>query len=167
VADWLRRILPAGAHPALDAVLTPRAIAAVSLLSLLLFAASLLALPWLVGRLPADYFCRREERRPPSVVRNRRVRLLLRIAKNVTGAVLLLSGIAMLVLPGQGLLTILMGLVLLRFPGKRALLRRVVARPPVLGALNALRRRAGVAPLLVDGLTDAAQSSEKRAHDHD
>jgi hypothetical protein len=57
------------------------------------------------------------------------------------------TGLVLLVLPGQGLLTMLAGLVLLDLPGKRAFERRVVARPRVLSALNWLRARAGREPL--------------------
>ena len=54
------------------------------------------------------------------------------------GALLSLPGI-----PGQGLLTILIGLILLDFPGKRGLERRLVSRPSVLAAINRLRARFG------------------------
>ena len=71
----------------------------------------------------------------------------VRLAKNGLGVVLLAAGIAMLVLPGQGLLTLVVALILLDFPGKRRLQRRIVYAPRVLAALNALRRRAGREPL--------------------
>jgi hypothetical protein len=51
------------------------------------------------------------------------------------------------VLPGQGLLTILIALILLDFPGKRSLERRIIARPKVLRAVNGLRTKAGRPPL--------------------
>ena len=46
------------------------------------------------------------------------ITLLVHIAKILIGLCLLLSGIVMLVLPGQGLITMLLGLSLLPFPGK-------------------------------------------------
>jgi hypothetical protein len=49
----------------------------------------------------------------------------------------------MLVLPGQGLLTILMGLALTNFPGKYTLERRLVRLPSVAGGLNRIRALAG------------------------
>jgi len=55
----------------------------------------------------------------------------------------------MLVLPGQGLLTILAGLVLLHFPRKHELLRWIVSRPAVLASANWVRHRAGRPPLVV------------------
>ena len=45
--------------------------------------------------------------------------------------------------PGPGLVFILLGLSLLDFPGKRALQRRVVTRPFVLRVLNKTRTRFG------------------------
>jgi hypothetical protein len=123
-------------------------ITAVTLLSLGLFVGSLLSLPWFVARIPADYF--KAEGDHPSAIRRPGLRILARVLKNAVGAVLLAAGFAMLFLPGQGLLTILVAILLLDLPGKRRLTRRVVARPRVLAALNALRRRAGRPPLLLD-----------------
>jgi hypothetical protein len=108
---------------------------------------TVLLLPMIAVRLAPDHFLasRRE-----LAVRGGPVALLVRIGKNVLGFVFLLAGIAMLVLPGQGLLTILIGLLMLDFPGKRALERRIVRRPAILGFLNRLRARHGRPPLLVD-----------------
>lgn len=116
-------------------------------LSLVSGIVTLLLLPVVVVRLPADYFTatRRDlaERRRPLVW----VELVLR---NVVGALFVLAGIAMLVLPGQGLLTILIGLLLVDFPGKRALELRLVRRPRLLAFLNRMRTRRGRPPLRID-----------------
>lgn len=69
------------------------------------------------------------------------------MAKNALGALLLVLGAAMLVLPGQGLLTILVGLLLIDFPGKYRLERRLLGGPRVLRAINALRERWKKPPL--------------------
>jgi hypothetical protein len=63
------------------------------------------------------------------------------ILKNVLGTLLVLLGLFLSLpgIPGQGLLTILIGVMLLSFPGKRRLERRLVSRPSVLAAINALR----------------------------
>ena len=63
-------------------------------------------------------------------------------------AVLLLvaAGLAMLFLPGQGLLTVLIGVCVMDFPGKRGLLQRLVRGPKVQGALNWIRRKRGKEP---------------------
>ena len=72
------------------------------------------------------------------------------VAKNVVGIVFVVVGLVLLLLPGQGLLMILIGLLLMDFSGKRRLERRIVARPAILKAMNAMRRRRGHPPLVVD-----------------
>jgi hypothetical protein len=67
--------------------------------------------------------------------------------RSLLGALLVLLGILMLVLPGQGVLMIVAGLSLLRFPGKRKLLRRLLRAPGVHLVCDAIRRRAGKPPL--------------------
>jgi hypothetical protein len=115
--------------------------------STLTFAASLIGVPWYVARVPADYFSRSERESPrlPSLPRSR-FRLVGRALKNAVGIVLVLSGLAMFVLPGQGLITLLVGVLLCDFPVKRTLARRIVATRPVLRIVNALRSRAGPLP---------------------
>ena len=60
----------------------------------------------------------------------------------ILGLVMALPGI-----PGQGILTMIVGLTMLDFPGKRGLERRLIGRPHILHALNRLRARFGRAPL--------------------
>lgn len=101
-----------------------------------------IAVGWAVVHLPTDYFTRKE-RRPSSVWEKYAVlRPLYLIAKNLLGFVLLVAGIAMLVLPGQGLLTIVIGVILMDFPGKFRLERWLATRRPVWRSLNWLRKRA-------------------------
>jgi hypothetical protein len=106
--------------------------------SVLAVLASLLLVPRYLASLPPDYL--RGKRRDGAS-------LPFKVARNALGVVLVLLGIAMLVLPGQGLLTLLVGLLLLDFPGKQKLIRRVLARPKVLSLVNKLRARHHVAPL--------------------
>jgi hypothetical protein len=74
------------------------------------------------------------------------------IAKNVFGLFLVLLGVALSLpgVPGQGILTILLGLIMLDIPGKRPLEARIIKRPAVLSAINNLRSRYGKEPLVVD-----------------
>ena len=113
--------------------------------SAFMFIATLIAMPLLIARLPADYFTRRPVRDWPA--RHPVAHLLLVVAKNLLGVVLLLAGLAMLVLPGQGLLTIFVAIMLLDFPRKRALERWVIRRRPVLRAANWIRARRHQPPL--------------------
>jgi putative transmembrane protein PGPGW len=106
-----------------------------------------LAVGWAIVQLPTDYFTRKK-RRPLSVWEEHVVlRPLYLIAKNLLGIILVLAGIAMLVLPGQGVLTIVVGLVLMNFPGKFRLERWLATRSVVWQSLNWLRRQAKRPPL--------------------
>jgi hypothetical protein len=71
-----------------------------------------------------------------------------RIARNGLGVVLVLLGIAMLLLPGQGLITLMVGVLLVDFPGKQRLVQRVLGRPKVLKVVNKLREKRGSPPLV-------------------
>ncbi len=119
-------------------------------LSAVAFVATLIIVPLIVVRIPADYFKHASRHRAPWVDQHVVVRGLLLAVKNVLGGLLVLVGIAMLVFPGQGLLTIAIGLMLLDFPGKYHVERWFVSRKPVLRAINWLRRRAGRIPLVVE-----------------
>ncbi|HMJ09012.1 MAG TPA: PGPGW domain-containing protein [Pyrinomonadaceae bacterium] len=72
------------------------------------------------------------------------------VAKNIVGLILVLAGIVMLVGPGQGILTILIGLILMDIPGKRPIEARIIKRPVILAAANDLRARYNKPPLLMD-----------------
>ncbi len=123
-------------------VASPTGLAAIALGSALLSIVSLGAASWVVLRLPPDYL-RREHPRPARFARG----WLVWALRNVAGGVAVVLGLAMIVLPGQGLLTLAAGLALLDFPGKRRMERRVLGAPRVLRAVNRFRRRAGRAPM--------------------
>jgi hypothetical protein len=74
------------------------------------------------------------------------------ILKNIFGVFLILLGIVLSLpgVPGQGILTILLGLIMLDIPGKRPLEARIIKRPAVLSAINNLRARYSKPPLLMD-----------------
>jgi hypothetical protein len=115
--------------------------------SLLMFVATLIVFPLVVIFLPQDYFVRHERDPAHQKRRHPAVWLALTVLKNIFGWVLILAGIAMLVLPGQGLLSILIGATLANFPGKYLLERRLVRPPAVSKTLNRIRVRAGKPPL--------------------
>jgi len=119
-------------------------VAAASLVSLVV---GLATLPFLVTRIPADYFSHEHRHRLSAQQRNPLIRLFLAGIKNAVGAVLVVAGLLMLVLPGQGLLTLAAGLMIMNYPGKYALERWLIMRPYVLPAINKLRRRYNVLPL--------------------
>lgn len=115
---------------------------------------SMIAIPAVAIALPSDYFAHEERPRGrvdgvPAVVR-----LALRIVKNALGGVLVVAGIAMLVLPGQGVLSIVLGLLLIDFPGRYRLMKRLVRVDGVRRPLNWMRRRAGKGELELEGAGD-------------
>ncbi len=115
-----------------------------SLFSLLI---SLLLLPWFVVRIPEDYFSHHHRHRVSENSRHPLVQGLVIIAKNLLGVLFVLAGVIMLFTPGQGLLTLVVGLMLMNFPGKYTIECWLVSRPGVLKAINWLRQRGGHAPL--------------------
>ncbi|MEF8794573.1 PGPGW domain-containing protein [Thiohalorhabdus sp.] len=112
---------------------------------LLIFSAALL--PFVVSLIPADYFAAKERGQSRFHRLHPSAHALVVVIKNLLGLVFLLGGMAMLVLPGQGLLTILVALILLDFPGKYRLEKRLVRSQRVVRSINWLRRRAGARPL--------------------
>ena len=112
-------------------------------LSLALLLLSPLVVGWLVIRLPADYFETKHRRLLESWDRHPVFRGVLLVTKNLLGIVLLIAGLAMLFVPGQGLLTIVMGMLLVDFPGKFRVERWLVTRRQVWRSINWLRKRAG------------------------
>ena len=115
------------------------------------FMATLIVVPILVVRIPSDYFSRTRRHHKLWANHHPVVRAMLLIGKNALGYIFVVAGIIMLVLPGQGIFAILIGIMLLNFPGKYRLERWIAARRPVLRSINWLRRRAGRAPLVPDG----------------
>ena len=112
-------------------------------ISIAMFVLTPIATAWTLVRLPPDYFVK-EERRPLESWNDRpALRMSLLAAKNLVGIVLIVAGLVMLLVPGQGLLTIAVGLVLTDFPGKFHLQRWIVARKSVWRSIGWLRKRAG------------------------
>lgn len=118
---------------------------------LVTFVGSIVMASFLLVKLPPTYF-QATHGRDFWIDRHPAIRWSGLVAKNALGAVLVLLGIVMSVpgVPGQGVLTILMGLMLLDFPGKRRLEYRLVSQPRVLQNINRLRKKFDRPPLLLD-----------------
>lgn len=114
------------------------------IVSLLTFVGTLAAIPIILIKIPADYFTRRIPlwRRSHPVIRP-----LVLILKNIFGILLFLAGLVMLFIPGQGILTMLIGISLINFPGKRKLEIRILSNHRILPVINSIRKRAGKIPL--------------------
>jgi archaellum biogenesis protein FlaJ (TadC family) len=116
------------------------------LLSLATFVISLLLIPFLISRAPADYFLIHAGHKEGEKCGRTMGCLILTILRNSLGAFLLVAGITMLFLPGQGILTILLSLTLLDFPGKKRLLAQAITKHSVQHGLNWIRKKAHKEP---------------------
>lgn len=105
---------------------------------------SLVAIPFFISRIPADYFLAPKDENPPN---RPYLAIISALFKNLLGIIFVLAGLAMLVLPGQGLITLIIGLMLMNFPGKKTLLLRIFQRPTVLSTVNAIRAKTKQPPL--------------------
>jgi len=121
------------------------------LFSVVTFVVSIAVVTLVLVKLPANYF-HSSHAREFLVERHAVLRVVGIVAKNLLGLLLVGLGIVMSLpgVPGQGVLTILLGIMLLDFPGKRALETYIVSRPRVNAAVNALRARFDKPPLMLD-----------------
>ena len=120
-------------------------------LSIFILIISVFMMVLIISFLPEDYF-KSENRNLISSVQNSRyplLKLLVLITKNFFGVLLLLSGILMLVLPGQGILTIITGLVFMDYPGKYKFERKLLKQKGVINSINWIRSRLSKPPLKV------------------
>jgi hypothetical protein len=106
--------------------------------SVALYIAVMLAIPVVLARLPADYFVRPHVPRHP----------IVSAIRAGVGSVVLIAGVAMLFLPGPGILGILLGLAIMGGPLAERGMRHMLCRPRILGAINAIREKRGRPPLL-------------------
>lgn len=109
-------------------------------LSFLMFVVSLIAVPMAIARLPEDYLHRNHK-----LLKDWPLYLsaLFLIFKNILGVVFLISGMAMLILPGQGLLTLIIGLAMIDFPRKNILIRRIMGHKRIFPTINQIRVKLG------------------------
>jgi hypothetical protein len=131
--------------------LTVRSVLLGVLLFLVTFSVSLGIVSFILVKIPATYF-HQDHSREFWVDRHPAIRFLGFLAKNLLGILLVALGIVMSIpgVPGQGILTILLGVMLLDFPGKRKLEYKLVSRPTIFKAINRLRHRFGKPELVLD-----------------
>ena len=118
---------------------------------LVTFSANLALVSLILVKIPADYF-QDSGKKKFLAKQSPVVRVLAIIGKNVAGVLLVILGVLLSLpgVPGQGILTILLGIMLLDFPGRRRLERRIVGWPKVFNAINKLRRRFDKPPLVLE-----------------
>lgn len=114
------------------------------IVSIFVYIVSLIFIPWFIIRLPEDYFsCENHPSRDKSSKS-----FWQNIVKNVFAFLLIIMGIIMLITPGPGIFTILMGVMLADIPGKYKIERWLVKHPSVLKSMNWTRKKAGKNPLV-------------------
>ena len=120
----------------------------ISGLSTIFFLLSLLGLSWLISIIPHNYFV--DKKRVSLIkMKNPLMWLPIIIIKNSIGLVLILCGILMLILPGQGVLTIITGLIFLDYPGKFKFERLLVRNKLILNSMNWIRRKLNKPDLII------------------
>ena len=121
---------------------------ALTVLSIVFFVGSLIAIPFILVRLPTDFFDIRVPR-PWMEDHHPVLRVMGHLVKNLVGAIFLFAGFLMLFLPGQGILTMLIGISMLDLPGKRKVEAKLIGQPAVLNAINGMREKFGKPPLII------------------
>jgi len=112
-----------------------------SIISLITFILSIVFIPFIVINLSPEYF--KYKRKSLIDYKNPILRYFVLIIKNILGYIIILLGIIMLFIPGQGLLSITIGLLFINFPGKKKLEYKFFTNKKISSAINAIRRRAG------------------------
>ena len=109
---------------------------------------SALSIGYFIKQIPYDYFL--NDKRGVSDYKNKNpIFWILTLAlKNIIGYCLIIGGILMLVLPGQGLLTIFVGLMLSDYPGKFKLERRIIKTRLILKTINWYRIKSNIPPII-------------------
>ena len=106
-----------------------------------------ISIRYVVIQLPADYFMAETAAR--GTRGSRPLRFLLSLARNVVGLILLLAGLIMSLpgVAGPGLLTVLLGLSIMNFPGKRKLEMKIVGQKTIRKSIDMIRTKADKPPL--------------------
>jgi len=117
--------------------------------SIMGFIGSLIVIPWILIQIPSDYFSYSKRKKHqwgsyPSIIR-----LVFLLVKNILGVIFIISGIIMIFIPGQGIITIIIGIILTDFPYKYKIERWIINRPAILKYINKLRAKAKKDPIEV------------------
>jgi len=118
------------------------------IVSVVMFVGSLVLIPWLILRLDAEYFLFHKQSPTDLSKRHPVLQVIILTVRNCMGLLLISAGIAMIFLPGQGILTLLVGLSVMTFPGKHWLLEQALQLHKVRQSLNWIRSK-GDKPLFI------------------
>lgn len=119
----------------------------IALVSVIYFLVSLFLIRFFIIWIPYDYFL--EKKKDDVPVENSFGRFVLHLGKNLLGIIVIIIGLIMSIpgVAGQGFLTILLGLTLTDFPGKRRLEVRLIRQPLIRSVIASLRQKSGKPPL--------------------
>jgi hypothetical protein len=110
-----------------------------------IFVIGFLLVPPLAVKLPADHFVRPEVPRGLRTIKD----WVWHLSRNLLALVLLFAGLVMIVLPGPGIISIIVAVALAEFPGKRRLERAFIRSWIVRAPLNAMRNKYGAPPMII------------------
>lgn len=110
------------------------------IVSVFLFFLSLFLLRYVILRLPEDYFIK------ASSFSKSPQKIIVRFAKNAVGFLLTICGIILLFTPGQGMITILIGLCLIDLAIVNKFKKKIINNRKVQKALNWIRTKKSVKP---------------------
>ena len=116
--------------------------------SIAILVISALSIGYFIKKIPHDYFLNDKRGIPDYKNKNPVFWVITLALKNIIGYCLIMGGILMLVLPGQGLLTILVGLMLSDYPGKFKLEKRIIKTNLILKTINWYRIKSNIPPII-------------------
>jgi len=121
----------------------------VSMVSIGTFVVTLAVIPYFIVRIPEDYLIRRRKHQEKPFAQKPWMRAIYLVLKNLLGIILFVVGLFMFVIPGQGIITMLIGIMLMNFPGKRRIATAIVRQPAIFKSINWTRAKALTPPLLL------------------
>ena len=110
--------------------------------SVIMFIGTLILIPILIIRMPVNYFTNEDRATWPWKRCHPVICIIFMTLKNLLGAIFVIFGVIMLITPGQGLLSIIIGLTMMNYPGKYHLERWLVSHDHVRHALDWIRHKA-------------------------
>ena len=110
-------------------------------LSILMLIVSIIGVGWFISQIPEDYFIHEKRQSDNWKKYSPETRIVIIVAKNILGVTMLISGLLLLILPGQGVLTMIIGLLSIDYPGKFKLEQKIIAIPSIFKTLNWFRAK--------------------------
>jgi len=121
----------------------------VSVVSVAVFVVTLAIIPYCISHIPEDYLVRKRMDQEKPFAQKPWMRSIYLVLKNLLGVILVVVGLVMFFIPGQGIITMLIGIMLMNFPGKRRLATAIVRQPAIFKSINWTRAKALAPPLLL------------------